>query len=107
MTDPIQQLTDSDFDTQITASPPILVDFWAAWCAPCKMIGPILEELAREYAGRLRVGKLNVDENTGTASRYGVRSIPTLILFTDGRESDRLVGAAPKESISRMMDKHL
>ncbi len=101
------QLTDSNFEEMIQAELPILVDFWAAWCASCKMIAPTLETLAREYGDRLRVGKLNVDENSATANRYGIHSIPTLILFKAGRQSDSLVGVVPKQTISQMIDKHL
>jgi thioredoxin 1 len=107
MSGEIIQLTDDSFDAAVQASPPILVDFWAAWCGPCKMIAPSLEALAVEYAGRIRIGKLNVDENGATASRYGVQSIPTLMLFADGKIADKMIGAAPKDAISQLLDKHL
>ncbi|OLE26090.1 MAG: thioredoxin [Cyanobacteria bacterium 13_1_40CM_2_61_4] len=83
---------------------PVLVDAWAAWCGPCKMIAPVIDELAAEMAGRVRVAKLNVDENPMTASRYNLRSIPTLLLFKGGREADRIVGVHPKSEISRRLE---
>ena len=93
----IAQLTDANFDEEITgASEPLLVDFWAEWCGPCKMIAPILEEIADEHSDRIRVAKLNVDENLGVARRFEVMSIPTLILFKDGAPQLRLVGAKGK-----------
>ncbi len=107
MSGEIIQLTDSNFEETIQGDTPILVDFWAAWCAPCKMIAPALEALASEYAGRVRIGKLNVDESGPTAARYGIQSIPTLILFKAGQEADKMVGAAAKDAISRMMEKHV
>jgi thioredoxin 1 len=107
MSGEIIQLTDSNFAETIKGETPILVDFWAAWCAPCKMIAPALEALAGEYAGRVRIGKLNVDESGPTAARYGIQSIPTLILFKAGQEADKMVGAAAKDAISQMMEKHL
>jgi thioredoxin 1 len=107
MSGEIIQLNDANFDEKIQERTPILVDFWAAWCAPCKMIAPTLESLAGEYAGRVRIGKLNVDENGATASRYGIQSIPTLILFKDGAEADKMIGVAAKDAISQMVEKHL
>ena len=82
---------------------PVLVDAWAPWCAPCRTIAPVIDELARETAGRVRMAKLNVDENPATASRFGVRSIPTLLVFDGGREVDRLVGVQPKAEILRRL----
>lgn len=79
----------------------VLVDCWAPWCAPCRMVGPVLEQLAREYAGCIKIAKLNVDENPATASRYGIRSIPTMLLFNNGDQVNRLVGVLPKEEIER------
>ena len=93
----ITALTDDTFDEEIAgASEPLLVDFWAEWCGPCKLISPILEEIAREHAGKIRVCKVNVDDNLGIARRYEVLSIPTLILFKDGEMQLRLVGAKGK-----------
>jgi thioredoxin 1 len=93
----IAELTDATFDEQITsATEPLLVDFWAEWCGPCKMISPILEEIAAEHAGKIRIAKLNVDDNLGIARRFEVMSIPTLILFKDGSPQLRLVGAKGK-----------
>jgi thioredoxin 1 len=97
MSDNIVTLTDATFDEEVKASDvPVLVDFWAEWCGPCKMISPVLEEIAMEQAGKLRVGKVNVDDNLGVASRFEVQSIPTLILFKDGEPQVRLIGAKPK-----------
>ena len=98
-------VTDATFSDEVERSPmPVLVDAWAAWCGPCKMIAPVIDELAAELAGRVRVAKLNVDENPMTASRYNLRSIPTLLLFKGGREADRIVGVHPKSEISRRLE---
>jgi thioredoxin 2 len=95
-------VTDSNFAAEVEQSPlPVLLDMWAPWCGPCRMIAPVIEELAGELAGRVRVAKLNTDENPMTASRFSVRSIPTLLVIKDGREIDRLVGALPKQEILR------
>ncbi len=103
----IVKLTDEDFETQAKANPLLLVDFWAEWCGPCRMIAPILEELATEYQGRLTIGKLNVDENRQTAARFGIRSIPTLLLFKNGSRVEQIVGAHPKASIKAKVDQLL
>jgi thioredoxin 1 len=100
------QVTDSDFDQQILQSDkPVLVDFWAAWCGPCRTVGPVVEELAGEYAGKIKVAKLNVDENKETPTKYGIRGIPTLILFKDGQVVDQIVGAVPKSRIKELLDR--
>lgn len=92
-----QATTDSNFDTDVLASSePVVVDFWAEWCGPCKMIAPSLEEISEEMTGKVKVVKLNIDENQNTAVKYGVRSIPTLILFKDGQPASTQVGAVPK-----------
>jgi len=107
MSDDIQHLTRADFEQAIQGDTPILVDFWAAWCAPCRMIAPVLEELAGAYGGRARVAKVNVDENGAIAQRFGIQSIPTLMLFKNGEVADKVVGVAPKEALTRLLDKHL
>lgn len=103
----ILKLTDADFDAQVKAQPLIVVDFWAEWCGPCRMIAPVLEELAGEYADRLAVGKLNVDENRQVAARFGIRSIPTLLFFRDGARVEQVVGAHPKSTIKAKIDQLL
>ena len=95
-------VTDATFATDVERSPlPVLLDAWAPWCGPCRMISPVVEELAKEMAGRLRVGKLNIDENPSTAMRFNIRSIPTLLVLNGGREVDRIVGVQPKSEIAR------
>jgi thioredoxin 2 len=97
-------VTDATFATEVERSPlPVLLDAWAPWCAPCKMIAPVIEQLAAEMRGRVRVGKLNVDENPATAARFDLRSIPTLLVLKDGREVDRIVGVQPKAEILRRL----
>jgi len=104
----VSNLTDHTFDETLTSSAePVLVDFWAEWCGPCKMVAPILDELATEQAGKLKVAKLNVDENPGSAQRYGVMSIPTMILFKDGAEAERLVGARGKNQILEALSSYM
>jgi thioredoxin 2 len=95
-------ISDSTFDSEVISCPgAVLVDAWAPWCGPCRMVGPILEQLAGKYAGQVKIAKLNVDENPGVASRYGIRSIPTMLFFKDGRMVNTLVGALPGEEIER------
>jgi thioredoxin 1 len=101
------EVTDSSFNEQTQKYPLIVVDCWAEWCSPCRMIAPVLEELAKDYAGKIVFAKLNVDENHTTATKYGIMSIPTLLIMKDGQEVDRLIGAAPKEYIEDGLKKHL
>ena len=106
--DKILILTDDNFDEQIRKVPePVLVDFWAEWCGPCKMLAPSLEQISEEMAGQIHIAKVNVDENGDLVNRFGIRSIPTLVLFRDGRVVDQMVGNAPKEQVRRLLQKHL
>ncbi|MDO9535029.1 MAG: thioredoxin [Bacillota bacterium] len=101
-------ISDKDFDGEVLgSSEPVLVDFWAPWCGPCKMVAPVLEELAGDYEGRLKVVKVNVDENAGTASRYSIMSIPTMMLFKNGDAVETIVGFRKKEDLSGIIDKNL
>lgn len=101
-------VTDATFASAVEHSPlPVVVDLWAAWCGPCRTLAPVLDELAQEMAGRLRFAKLNVDENPATASRFNVRSIPTLLVIKGGREVDRIVGAQPKTVLARQLERHI
>lgn len=103
----IENITLENFD-QVTAGPtPVLVDFWAPWCGPCRALAPVVEQVADELAGQLRVAKCNVDENEELAMKFGVMSIPTLILFRDGKEIDRAVGSMPKERLIAQFAQHL
>jgi thioredoxin 1 len=97
------ELNDSNFDAAINGDKPVLVDFWAEWCGPCKMIGPVVEELAGDYEGKVVVAKLNVDENPQVTARFGVRSIPTLLVFKNGQVVDKQVGAVPKSVLSQKL----
>lgn len=102
------EVTDVTFEAEVLkANMPVLVDFWAAWCGPCKMIAPVVEELAKDYAGKLKVCKLNVDENNQTTALFGVMSIPTLILFKDGKPVERLIGYMPKAKLVEKLSPHL
>ena len=103
----VSEVSDQSFEKEVLQSDkPVLVDFWAAWCAPCRMLAPTIETVAEQYSGSVSVAKLNVDENTSVSQRYGIKGIPTLILFKDGREAERVVGATSREAISRLLDKH-
>ncbi|MGB3091614.1 MAG: thioredoxin [Candidatus Zixiibacteriota bacterium] len=100
------EFTDGNFEDEVLKSDkPCLVDFWAEWCGPCRMVGPIVEEIAKEYAGKLKVGKLNVDQNGQTAVKYGIMSIPSLLIFDGGKVVDQIVGAAPKKQFVEKIDK--
>lgn len=98
----VSEVSDATFDTEVLqSSTPVLIDFWAPWCGPCRAIAPIVDELATEYAGKLKVVKMNVDDNQQTPSRYGVRGIPNLILFKDGKVHEQIVGAVPKSRLAQ------
>ncbi|MFH0825108.1 MAG: thioredoxin [Pseudomonadota bacterium] len=102
----VTNIMDADFDDQVLKSQvPALVDFWAAWCGPCRTVGPVVEELAEEYAGKVKVCKVNVDDNKQVPARYGIRGIPTLMLFKNGELVDQIVGAVPKSRIKELLDK--
>jgi len=104
----VLHVTDQSFEQDVLkANQPVLVDFWAAWCGPCRMIAPTVEALASEYSGRARVVKLNVDENQSTPAQYQIRGIPTLLLFKDGQVRDQLVGAASRDVIENLLKKYL
>jgi thioredoxin 1 len=108
MSEKVTTVNDSSFEQEVLQSKkPVLVDFWAAWCAPCRMLAPTVEAISEQYVDTAAVVKLNVDENPATASRYGIKGIPTLILFREGKEVERIVGATGKETISRMIEKYL
>lgn len=99
------EFTDANFDSEVVkSSTPVLVDFWAPWCGPCKMIAPIVEEISKEYDGRLKVGKVNTDDNQRVATDYGVMSIPTLMIFRDGQVVERIIGAQPKGAVTSKID---
>ncbi len=102
------EFNDQNFEHDVLKSDqPVLVDFWATWCAPCRMMAPTVDSIAEEYSGRAKVGKLNVDDNLSIASRYGIRSIPTLLLFKAGQIQEQVVGTTSKDAICRLLDKHL
>src|SRR2546422_4768765 len=108
MSDNVKEVDDTSFENDVLKSDqPVLVDFWAQWCAPCRMLAPTVEAVAEKYAGSATVVKLNVDDNAEVSQRYGIKGIPTLILFKNGKEVERVVGATSKEAIARMIDKHV
>lgn len=102
------EITDANFTAEVEQSNiPVLIDFWAVWCGPCKMIAPIVEELAGEYEGKIKIGKLDVDNNPNVAMKFGIRSIPTLLIFKDGKVADQIVGAVPKPQIVSKLEAQL
>ena len=108
MSEYVKEVSDGNFESDVLKSDkPVLVDFWAQWCAPCRMLAPTVEAVAQSYEGKATVVKLNVDDNPAVSQRYGIKGIPTLILFKNGKEEERVVGATSKEAISRMIDKHV
>ncbi|KEZ79237.1 thioredoxin TrxA [Salinisphaera hydrothermalis] len=108
MSENIVKVSDDSFENDVlSASGPVLVDYWAEWCGPCKQIAPVLDELADEYEGKLTIAKLNVDENPNTPPRYGIRGIPTLMLFKDGEVAGTKVGAVSKSQLAEFVDQHI
>ncbi len=104
----VLSFSDGNFETEVIKSDiPVLVDFWAPWCAPCKAIAPLVDTLAGEYEGKIKVGKVNVDENPATPGKYGIRGIPTIILFKEGKVMDQVVGAVPKAQLEALIKKAL
>jgi thioredoxin 1 len=102
----VSEFTDANFENEVLKSDqPCLVDFWAEWCGPCRMVGPAVEEIAKDYEGKLKVGKVNVDQNTQTASKYGIMSIPSLLFFKQGKVVDQIVGAVPKKHMVEKVDR--
>jgi thioredoxin 1 len=108
MSEHVSEASDSGFEAEVLNSDqPVLVDFWAPWCAPCRMLAPTVEAVAEKYAGKARVVKLNVDDNPSVSQRFGIKGIPTLILFKNGHEEERVVGATSEAAISKMIEKHV
>jgi thioredoxin 1 len=102
----VVEITDSNFEEEVLKSDrPVLLDFWAVWCAPCRMIAPVVDEIADTYGSRIKVGKVNVDDQSKTPNEYGIRSIPTLMIFKDGKVAEQIIGANPAE-VKRMVEKH-
>ena len=110
MAENIRNVSDSDFQAEVieaSKSQPVMVDFWADWCRPCHMLAPTVAEIANDYSGRLKVVKLNVDENVNAAGQFNIRGIPTLLIFKAGQVADQIVGAVPKEQITKVLERHL
>jgi thioredoxin 1 len=108
MSGKVGEVGDQNFETEVlNSSIPVLVDFWAAWCAPCRMLAPAVEAVAEKYEGKAKIVKLNVDENMATAGKYNIRGIPTLLLFKDGMIKEQIVGNTSEDTISKMIDNHL
>jgi thioredoxin 1 len=108
MSENIQHVTDSTFDPEVLKSDlPVLVDYWAEWCGPCKAIAPMLEEIAKDYGGKIKIAKLNVDENSATATKYGIRGIPTLMLFKAGDVAAQKIGALSKSQLTAFLDSNI
>ncbi|UCF71501.1 MAG: thioredoxin [candidate division WOR-3 bacterium] len=104
----VKELTDNDFHREVDkANLPFLVDFWAIWCPPCSMVAPILDEIAKDYEGRLCIGKVNVDNEIKTANEFGIQNIPTMIVFNEGKEVERIIGALPKDQIVKKIEKYI
>ena len=104
----VDEVSDQSFDSEVLgAETPVLVDFWAAWCGPCRMLAPTVDRLAEEFGDRLKVVKLDIDASVATSTRFGIKSIPTLVLFKNGSEQDRLIGNQPKEAIAQMISRHV
>ncbi len=103
----VQEFTDANFEDEVLkADTPVLVDFWAVWCAPCRVIAPVVDEIADSYGGKLKVGKVNVDDNSETPNKYGIRSIPTLILFSEGKVVEQIIGANPAK-VKSVVEQHV
>ncbi|NOZ75035.1 MAG: thioredoxin [FCB group bacterium] len=108
MAENVFEFTDQNFESEVLQSgSPVLVDFWAEWCGPCKVIGPVVEDIANDYKDQVKVGKLNVDHNQQTAMKYGIRSIPSLLVFKDGSVYNQIVGSVPRERITKLLEEAL